>query len=118
MSRDKASLLDIVNAAKRVLKFAEGLDKSTLATNDEKQSAILYQVIVIGEATKRLSSEFRTQHPEIPWKDIAGMRDILAHQYDRLNINTLWDVIKNDIPELLALVQPIISDPMREVNNE
>ncbi len=118
MSRDKASLLDIVNAAKRVLQFAEGLDKSALATNDEKQSAILYQVIVMGEATKRLSSEFRTQHPEIPWKDIAGMRDILAHQYDRLNINTLWDVIKNDIPELLALLEPLLPDPIREVNNE
>ncbi len=118
MSRDKASLLDIVNAAKRVLKFAEGLDRSALATNEEKQSAILYQVIVIGEATKRLSSEFRTQHPEIPWKDIAGMRDILAHQYDRLNINTLWDVIKTDIPELLLLLEPLLPDPMREVNNE
>ena len=52
MSRDNASLLDIANAAKRVLKFAEGLDKSTLAANEEKQSAILYQVIVIGEATR------------------------------------------------------------------
>ncbi len=82
MNRDSASLLDIVNAAKRVLLFAEGLDKSVLATNEEKQSAILYQVLIIGEATKRLSVEFRSQHLEIPWKDIAGMRDILAHQYD------------------------------------
>jgi uncharacterized protein with HEPN domain len=118
MSKDKASLLDIVNAAKRSLKFAEGLDKSALTTNEEKQSAILYQVIVIGEATKRLSSEFRTQHPEIPWKDIAGMRDILAHQYDRLNINTLWDVITNDIPELLAMLEPLLSDLIREVDKE
>ncbi|MEN9521524.1 MAG: hypothetical protein RLZZ381_4112 [Cyanobacteriota bacterium] len=114
MSRDKASLLDIVNAAKRVIQFAEELDKSALATNDEKQSAILYQVIVMGEATKRLSSEFRAQHPEIPWKDIAGMRDILAHQYDRLNINTLWDVIKNDIPEVLTLLEPLLGNPIAE----
>lgn len=111
MSRDSASLLDIVNAAKRALLFAEGLDKSALANNEEKQSAILYQVIVIGEATKRLSAEFRSQHPEIPWKDIAGMRDILAHQYDRVNLNTLWDVIQTDIPELLALLRPLQPDP-------
>ena len=89
---------------------AEGLEKSVLANNEEKQSAILYQVIVMGEATKRLSPEFRAQHPEIPWKDIAGMRDILAHQYDRVNLNTLWDVIQSDIPELLALLEPLLPD--------
>jgi uncharacterized protein with HEPN domain len=111
MSRDSASLLDIVNAAKRVLLFAQGLDKSGLANNEEKQSAILYQVIIVGEATKRLSAEFRLQHPEIPWKDIAGMRDILAHQYDRVSINTLWDAIQTDIPELLALLQPLLPEP-------
>ncbi len=89
MSRDSASLLDIANAAKQVLQFAQGLDKFALANNEEKQSAILYQVIIVGEATKRLSAEFRSQHPEVPWKDIAGMRDILAHQYDRVNLKTL-----------------------------
>lgn len=110
MNRDSASLLDMINAAKRVLLFAEGLDKSVLATNEEKQSAILYQVLIIGEATKRLSPEFRSQHPEIPWKDIAGMRDILAHQYDRVNLNTLWDAIQTDIPELLVLLEPLLPD--------
>ena len=118
MSRDKASLLDIVNAAKRVLQFAEGLDKSVLASNEEKQSAILYQVIVMGEATKRLSLEFRAKYPEIPWKDIAGMRDILAHQYDRVNLNTLWDVIKTDIPEILPLLEALLPDPTGKVDDD
>jgi uncharacterized protein with HEPN domain len=108
MNRDDASLLDIINAAKRVLKFAEGLDKYALSLNEEKVSAILYQVIIIGEATKRLSLEFRTQHPEVPWKDVAGMRDILTHQYDRINPNTVWDVVQNDIPELIALIEHLV----------
>lgn len=108
MNRDSASLLDIHHAAKRVLSFAAGLTKSELSTNEEKQSAILYQVIIIGEATKRLSTDFRNCHSEIPWNDMSGMRDILAHQYDRVNFNTLWDVIQFDIPELLNLIEPLL----------
>lgn len=108
MNRDNAALLDIYNAAQRILLFATGLTKASLATNEEKQSAILYQVIVVGEATKRLSTNFRNAHSELPWKDIAGMRDILAHQYDRINLDTLWDVIQNDIPELIELLAPLL----------
>lgn len=108
MSRDNAALLDIHNAARRILLFTAGLTKSDLAANEEKQSAILYQVIVVGEATKRLSNDFRNQHSDIPWRDIAGMRDILAHQYDRVNLDTLWDVIQKDIPELIELITPLL----------
>lgn len=108
MNRDEAALLDIHNAAQRVLLFAYGLTKASLAINEEKQSAILYQVIIVGEATKRLSTDFRNAHPDVPWKNIAGMRDILAHQYDRVSINTLWDVIQNDIPELIELIAPLL----------
>ena len=110
MNRDNAALLDIYNAAQRILLFADGLTKANLANNQEKQSAILYQVIVVGEATKRLSIDFRNTHPDIPWKDIAGMRDILAHQYDQVNLETLWDVIQNDIPELIELIAPLLTE--------
>jgi len=79
MNRDNAALLDIYNAAQRILLFTTGQTKANLAINEEKQSAILYQVIVVGEATKRLSTDFRNTHPDVPWKDITGMRDILAH---------------------------------------
>ncbi len=110
MNRDKASLLDIYNAINRILLFSKDLTKSDLEKNEEKQSAILYQVIVIGEATKRLSRDFRHSNSDIPWKAIAGMRDILAHQYDKVDINTLWDVIHHDIPELKKLISPLLSN--------
>ncbi|AGF53445.1 slr5018 (plasmid) [Synechocystis sp. PCC 6803] len=110
MNRDNAYLLDILNAIQRIQIFSNGLTKDELSANEEKQSAILYQIIVIGEATKRLSAEIRSINPHIPWKDIAGMRDILAHQYDRINLNTLWDVVQKDVPELEALIAPLVSN--------
>lgn len=110
MNRDNASLLDIYKAINRILLFSKGLTKSDLKSNEEKQSAILYQVIIIGEATKRLSMDFRNSNSTIPWKEIAGMRDILAHQYDKVNINTLWDVVNRDIPELRKLISPLLSN--------
>jgi uncharacterized protein with HEPN domain len=61
MNRDDAALLDIYNAAQRIVLFATGLTKTNLATDEEKQSAILYQVIVVGEATKRLSASYNTR---------------------------------------------------------
>lgn len=108
MNRDNAYLLDILNAIRRIQSFAVNLTKDDFRDNEEKQSAILYQIIVMGEAAKRLSPEIRATTSHVPWKEIAGMRDILAHQYDRININTLWDVIQRDIVELEALIMPLI----------
>ncbi|MEL6400245.1 MAG: DUF86 domain-containing protein [Cyanobacteria bacterium J06607_6] len=111
MPRDQASLIDIVQAARQISEFSTGLDYAALARSVEKQSAILYQVIVIGEAVKRLSPVFRDQHPEIPWREIAGMRDVVAHQYDQVDLNDLWAVVEADIPELLTMIQPLLASP-------
>jgi uncharacterized protein with HEPN domain len=108
MLRDQAFLLDIWQAAQTIVMFSQGPDRKSLGESQEKQSAILYQIIVIGEAVKRLSPEFRRQHPEVPWKDIAGMRDVIAHQYDRVVLDDLWSVVVADVPELLAMIEPLL----------
>lgn len=108
MSRDSASLLDIVRAGQLVLQFAQGLNREQLASDVLRQSAILYQISIMGEATKRLSREFREQHPEVPWDDVAGMRDIIAHQYDRVDLDIVWQVIQRNIPELLDMITPLL----------
>ncbi|WP_204105482.1 MULTISPECIES: DUF86 domain-containing protein [Spirulina sp. CCY15215] len=112
MSRDKASLLDINHAGQLVLQFAEGLTREELETDLVKQSAIFYQIEVMGEATKRLSQEFRDAHPDIPWKKTAGMRDILIHQYDRVNFDLVWNAIQHSIPEFLDAIAPLV--PVRD----
>ena len=108
MSRDSASLLDIVRAGQLILQFAQGVSREQLESDVMRQSAILYQITIMGEATKRLSREFRAQHTEVPWDDIAGMRDIIAHQYDRLDLNIVWQVIQRNIPELLSMIVPLL----------
>ena len=80
MYRDSASINDAYNAGKNVLDYAGDLTKEELKADGMRVSAIVYQVIIIGEATTRLSSEFRETHPDVPWKRMVGMRNILAHQ--------------------------------------
>jgi len=63
---------------------------------------------VIGEAVKRLSEEFRAQHPEIPWARIAGMRDKLIHQYDAVDLDEVWKTVTKDIAPLISFVEPLI----------
>src|SRR5919199_1573201 len=94
MPRDNESLIDIERSVRRILRYTNNISRTELEMNDEKVSAILYQIAVIGEATKRLSQEFRQQHPEIPWRDIAGMRDVLIHKYDQVDFDVIWDVEK------------------------
>jgi uncharacterized protein with HEPN domain len=104
MMRDQASIIDIVRAGQLILQFAQGLNRDQLESDLRTQSAILYQIAIMGEATKRLSREFREQHPEVPWDDIAGMRDVVAHQYDRIDLDIVWQVIQRNIPELLNML--------------
>ena len=97
-----------MTAAECAQRYADGFSRAELADNDEKLSAILYQIVIIGEATKRLSAEFRQQHPEIPWREIAGMRNVIVHEYDQLDLDVIFDVIENKLPELIALLRPLL----------
>jgi uncharacterized protein with HEPN domain len=108
MSRDPESLIDILTAIRRILRYTEGISRNDLENNDEKISAVLYQITILGEATKRLSLPFRQQHPEIPWREMAGMRDVIVHEYDQLDFEIIWDVIHNKLPALLPLIDPLL----------
>jgi len=76
------------------------------------QSAVLYQLIVIGEAAKRLSFELRGQHPEIPWVEKAGVRDHLIHGYDVVDWDKVWRTATRDVPDLLHKLEAFL--PQRE----
>ncbi len=69
---------------------------------------MLHQLAIIGEATKRLFDPFRFDHPEIPWKSMAGMRDHLVHAYDAVDLEEVWRVVTRDLPLLLDQITPLI----------
>jgi uncharacterized protein with HEPN domain len=108
MPRDEATLLDIAKAGRLVLEFVQGMAKETFLDDLKTQSSVLYQLIVIGEAVKRLSHEFRAQHAEISWMLIAGMRDHLIHAYDMVDWDEVWNTATRDVPDLLARIEPLL----------
>lgn len=110
MSRDQQSIRDVRDAAQEILSFTTEMDQAALAADRRTQAAVLYKIIVIGEAANRLSDDFREQHSTIPWAEIIGMRNILAHQYDEVNTDEVWQVVHRDIPSLMEMIAPLLSE--------
>ena len=106
MSRDNTTLLDILRAARLILEFTGVTDKASFLKDRKTQSAILHQLLILGEATKRISEGFRSLHPEIPWKFVAGMRDKLIHEYDEVDMEEVWSTVKSDITRLISMLEP------------
>ena len=72
------------------------------------QDGVIRNFEIIGEATKRLSEELRSNYPSVPWKQMAGFRDVLIHDYLRVDSNEVWDVVANNLPDLKANVEEIL----------
>src|SRR3989337_2623651 len=100
IKKDKAYLRHILDAISDIKQFMEGLTKEEFFENKEKQYAVLRALEIIGEATKNLSKELKAKNSEIQWKDIAGMRDKLIHEYFGVNLNLVWKTVSKNLPEL------------------
>jgi uncharacterized protein with HEPN domain len=107
-SNDVSYLADILQAARLVQSFVEGADKASFELDLMRQSAVIRQIEIIGEATKRLSDSFRASQPDIPWRSIAGMRDILIHAYDHVDLDEVWNTVTLAIPDLITKIEPLI----------
>jgi len=105
MPRDPECLLDMAEAARKILRFKEGMDRSAFLADEKTQSAITHQLLIIGEAAKGLSPAFTAAHPEIPWQAMARMRDRLIHHYRGTNLGEVWKAADEDIPALLSFLE-------------
>jgi uncharacterized protein with HEPN domain len=108
MRKDDATLLDIAKAARLIQAFIEGVTKEAFLDDPKTQSSVLYQLLVIGEAVKRLAQEYRARRSDVPWSLIAGMRDHLIHAYDTVDWEEVWKTATRDVPDLLARIEPFL----------
>jgi len=95
--------------ADEALGIVEGKSAADLETDKILKYALMYLVEVIGEAASQISRQTRQQYPEIPWKSIVGMRNVIIHTYDVIDLDILWDTVQNDLPALIADLKKVIS---------
>lgn len=110
MSRDPLVFLeDIATSCEKILRFTEGLNADSVFEDDLRRDAVLFNLHVLGEATKKLPAEIRERYPDVPWRQIAGMRDVIAHAYFSLDTGILWSAISDDVPALLKRTRQILT---------
>ena len=105
---DPARLVDMVEAAGAVGRFIAGKTRADYDADELLRSAVERQIEIIGEAARFVSKALRDQHPEVPWHKIMGTRHVLAHDYDRVNPDTVWRIATVYVPDVIVLVRPLI----------
>ena len=106
--RDVAYLWDMLDAARTVEQLTSRLDSTQYSNDRRTQLAVERCLEIIGEAAARVSASFGNAHPEIPWRQIIGQRNVLIHEYGEIKQERIWKVVRENIPQLIELLKPFL----------
>ena len=110
MKQDEVFIRHILDEIDFLIDSSKGLEYEVLIKDETLKRAFVRSLEVIGEATKNISSQFRQKHPDIEWRELAGLRDKLIHRYFGVQWEIVWDVVKNQIPELKERIERILKE--------
>jgi len=112
-NRDLLYLRHILDALEKVENYA-CVGRETFLRETHWQDAIIRQLEIVGEAAKRLSPELRLRYHDVPWRRMAGLRDVLIHNYMGVDLDTLWALTQREVPDLKQSIQPILETEERQ----
>jgi uncharacterized protein with HEPN domain len=112
--RDAAYLWDMLDAARAILEFTAGMDFARYEKDRMRQLAVERCVEIIGEAARRVSAAFKENRPDIPWRSIVGVRNILAHEYADVSLDRIWALATREIPALVTTLEELVPPPPAE----
>lgn len=101
-------LNDILESIEAIEEYTQDIQEKDFHSNPQLQDAVIRRLEIIGEAVKNIGEDFRNNHSHIPWKKIAGLRDVLIHEYSGVKIERVWKVKEKDLPPLKAEIKKII----------
>lgn len=106
--QDAAYLWDMLEAAKEAITIIGNMDVQAFKQDKIRCRAVERTLEIIGEVARRISSEYQNKHPEIPWRDMIGQRNILAHEYGQIDHGLLYKTIREDIPKLISVLSRLL----------
>lgn len=109
MRNDKERLLDIVESIDRIQRYSKR-GRDSVEGSELVQTWIVHHIEILGEAARGVSEDFRKRHPEVPWREMVSMRNVLAHEYFGFDIERVWATVERDLPPLRREIERIIAE--------